>query len=154
MRTGAADVCGKATLSAAGVVSAAGLSAPFWQPASSSAAASSPRTDHRNAFGRVDLGRGFAARQGMPFLDTDEAVVARYGPIAGIFSAYGEHYFRDFDHMLTYDAHYVTSADGGEAFDYYPIGADEVKYTAEEYLPSLEDMKIYAEQLGHADRFA
>ncbi|MCQ1950337.1 MULTISPECIES: shikimate kinase [Arthrobacter] len=47
------------------------------------------------AAGKSVVGRGFAARQGMPFLDTDEAVVARYGPIAGIFSAYGEHYFRE-----------------------------------------------------------
>jgi hypothetical protein len=65
----------------------------------------------------------------------------------------GEHAYRDFDHVLTYDAYYVTSADGGKEFGHYPIGAKVVKLTAKEYLPTLEDMKTYAARLGYPDRF-
>ena len=66
----------------------------------------------------------------------------------------GEHTFRDFDHMLTYDAYYVTGVDGGEEFQNRPIGGETVKYSPEEWLPAYEDMVIYAEQLGYPDRFA
>lgn len=66
----------------------------------------------------------------------------------------GEHSFRDFDHMLTYDAYFITGVDGGEEFDGRPIGGDAVKYTPDQWLPALEDMKIYAETLGYPDRFA
>lgn len=66
----------------------------------------------------------------------------------------GEHTFRDFDHMLTYDAYYVTGVDGGEEFSHRPIGGDAVKYLPDEWLPTLEDMAIYAEQLGYPERFA
>jgi ABC-type branched-subunit amino acid transport system substrate-binding protein len=65
----------------------------------------------------------------------------------------GEHRYRDFDHVLTYDAYYVTSADGGAEFGHYPIGTDVVKFTSDEYLPALEDMKVYAAQLGYPNRF-
>lgn len=66
----------------------------------------------------------------------------------------GEHVFREFDHMLTYDAYYITGVDGGEAFGGRPIGGDTVKYLPEEWLPAEADMKIYAEQLGYPARFA
>jgi branched-chain amino acid transport system substrate-binding protein len=65
----------------------------------------------------------------------------------------GEHKFRDFDHTLTYDVYFVTSADGGEKFSHYPIGANAQKLTADQYLPTLEDMKIYAREIGYPDRF-
>lgn len=68
---------------------------------------------------------------------------------------FGEHLFRDFDHVLTFDGWYVTSTDGGEEFDHFPIGnADDICYGWEEWLPSLEDMKTYAAQMGYPDRFA
>lgn len=65
----------------------------------------------------------------------------------------GEHTFRDFDHVLTYDAYYVTGVDGGEEFDGRPIGGDAVKYAPDEWLPAYEDMVIYAKQLGYPNRF-
>lgn len=69
--------------------------------------------------------------------------------------AFGEHLFRDFDHVLTFDGWYVTSADGGEEFDHYPIGdGNDICYHWQDWLPSLEDMKAYAQQMGYPDRFA
>jgi ABC-type branched-subunit amino acid transport system substrate-binding protein len=65
----------------------------------------------------------------------------------------GEHRYRDFDHMLTYDAYYVTSVDGGAEFGNYPVGTNAVRFTPDQYLPALEDMKIYAAQLGYSGRF-
>lgn len=65
----------------------------------------------------------------------------------------GEHTFRDFDHVLTYDAYYVTGVDGGEKFGGRPIGGETVKYAPSEWLPTYEDMVIYAKQLGYPNRF-
>lgn len=69
-------------------------------------------------------------------------------------SAFGEHMFRDFDHVLTFDGWFVTSTDGGEELGHFPIGnQDDICYHWNEWLPTEEDMKVYAEQLGYADRF-
>lgn len=65
----------------------------------------------------------------------------------------GEHFFRDFDHQLTYDAYYVTGVDGGAKFDGRAIGGNGVRYSAAEWLPTKEDMIIYAKQLGYPNRF-
>ena len=65
----------------------------------------------------------------------------------------GTHTFRDFDHVLTYDAYYVTGVDGGEEFNGRPIGGSTVRYSPEEWLPAYEDMVIYAEKLGYPNRF-
>ena len=58
----------------------------------------------------------------------------------------GTHTFRDFDHVLTYDAYYVTGVDGGEKFNGRPIGGSTVRYSPEEWLPAYEDMVIYAKK--------
>lgn len=65
----------------------------------------------------------------------------------------GTHTFRDFDHVLTYDAYYVTGVDGGEKFNGRPIGGSTVRYSPEEWLPAYEDMVIYAKKLGYPNRF-
>ena len=44
--------------------------------------------------GKSAVGRELAARLGVPFLDTDEAIVAVAGPIPGIFASRGESGFR------------------------------------------------------------
>ena len=44
--------------------------------------------------GKTAVGRELAARLGLPFLDTDAAIVAAAGPIPGIFEARGESGFR------------------------------------------------------------
>jgi len=67
---------------------------------------------------------------------------------------FGEHYFRDFDHCLTFNGWFVTSADGGEENGHYPIGdGNDICYSGDEWLPSLEDMKAYAIEMGYPDRF-
>ena len=47
------------------------------------------------AAGKSVVGRSYAARAGLPFVDTDELVVERHGPIADLFTARGERYFRE-----------------------------------------------------------
>ena len=47
------------------------------------------------AAGKSVVGRGYAARRGLRFIDTDEAVVERYGPISDLFSSRGECFFRE-----------------------------------------------------------
>ena len=47
------------------------------------------------AAGKSVVGRGYAARAGLPFVDTDEAVVERYGPIPELFTSRGECFFRE-----------------------------------------------------------
>ena len=47
------------------------------------------------AAGKSAVGRELAARHGNPFVDTDQLVVDRYGPIADLFLSRGERYFRE-----------------------------------------------------------
>ena len=66
----------------------------------------------------------------------------------------GEHYFRDFDHQLTFDYYYgVSTAEGSEAYQGNPVAGNIVVYPADELLPTLDEMKEYAEVLGVTDRF-
>jgi shikimate kinase len=44
--------------------------------------------------GKTRLGRRAAKLLGLPFTDTDKTIVAEHGPIADIFDAHGEPYFR------------------------------------------------------------
>ena len=44
--------------------------------------------------GKTRIGRRVAKLLGVPFVDTDKRIVASHGPIAEIFTHYGEPYFR------------------------------------------------------------
>lgn len=46
------------------------------------------------AAGKTRVGKRLAKRLGLPFVDTDAAVVAEHGPIPGIFAEHGEPHFR------------------------------------------------------------
>lgn len=66
----------------------------------------------------------------------------------------GEHSFRELDNQLTFDYYYgVSSEEGSEAYAGSPVAADIITYSAEELLPSEQEMKDYAETLGVTDRF-
>lgn len=66
----------------------------------------------------------------------------------------GEHHFRDLDNQLTFDYYYgVSSEEGSEAYKGNPVATDIITYSADEILPTEEEMKAYAEVLGVKDRF-
>lgn len=66
----------------------------------------------------------------------------------------GEHHYRELDNQLTFDYYYgVTTEEGTEAYNNSPIATDVVTYTADEVLPTEDEMKAYAETLGVTDRF-
>lgn len=91
--------------------------------------------------------------EGKDYMDADALVAALEG---ASFEAVGsEHHFRDFDHQLTMDMYFIDSVDGGEELGHLPIPADQTAiHKGEEYLPTKEDMKWYAEEiLGITDRF-
>lgn len=63
----------------------------------------------------------------------------------------GEHKFRELDNQLTFDVYYGTSTKkGSEAFGGNPVAADIHTFTADEILPTKQEMKSYAEKLGVA----
>jgi shikimate kinase len=49
------------------------------------------------AAGKSKIGRRVARSLGVPFTDTDRAIVARYGPIPEIFEREGESVFREYE---------------------------------------------------------
>lgn len=60
----------------------------------------------------------------------------------------------ELDNQLTFDYYYgVSTQEGSEAYNNSPIATDIVAYTADEVLPTEEEMKAYAETLGVTDRF-
>ena len=66
----------------------------------------------------------------------------------------GEHHFRELDNQLTFDYYYgVSTQEGSEPYNGSPIATDIVTYTADEILPTQEEMEAYAETLGVTDRF-
>jgi shikimate kinase len=46
------------------------------------------------AVGKSVIGAELAKALGVEFVDTDQQIVAKYGPVAHIFASHGEHYFR------------------------------------------------------------
>ncbi len=59
-----------------------------------------------------------------------------------------EHHFRDVDHQLTMELFYVDAVDAGEENDHLAMPADvNAVYQADEYLPTLEEMKDYGENV-------
>ncbi len=75
------------------------------------------------ATGKTAVGRSIAGRHRMTFIDTDRRIVARHGPIPGIFASQGEEAFRRFEadivrEVLTEDAgRVVVSLGGGAVLD-------------------------------------
>ena len=49
------------------------------------------------ASGKSTVGKSLAAALSLPFVDTDELIVAAHGSIASIFAAHGEQRFRDLE---------------------------------------------------------
>lgn len=66
-----------------------------------------------------------------------------------------EHHFRDIDHQLTMDIYFIEATDAGEEYHHYAKPKDpNAVYSADEYLPSKEEMKEYGEKvLGVKGRF-
>ncbi|MCG2624641.1 shikimate kinase [Arthrobacter sp. I2-34] len=49
------------------------------------------------ASGKSTIGHAFAAEHGLDFADSDKRIVDRHGPIPAIFTALGEHAFRELE---------------------------------------------------------
>ncbi len=60
----------------------------------------------------------------------------------------GDHYFRDFDNQMVFDAYYVVSEDGGEKLDHLAIASLDTKYVGDTWLPTYEEMDEYAQEIG------
>ena len=72
------------------------------------------------------------------------------------FTEFGsEHHFRDFDHQLTMELFFVDAVDAGEEYDHLAMPADLTAiHSAEDYLPTMDEMKTYGEEvLGVTGRF-
>ena len=54
--------------------------------------------------GKSSIGRRLAKRLGVPFVDTDQRIVAAHGPIAELFAERGEPAFRDLERAVVADA--------------------------------------------------
>jgi len=70
--------------------------------------------------GKTRLGRRVARTLGVPFTDTDKAIVAEYGPITAIFDEHGEPHFRALERAAVHAAlmgEGVVSLGGGAVLD-------------------------------------
>ena len=66
----------------------------------------------------------------------------------------GVHEFRALDNQLTFNYYYgVSSEEGSDAYGGNPTATDIITYSAEDLLPTEEEMKAYAETIGVTDRF-
>jgi shikimate kinase len=54
--------------------------------------------------GKSSIGRKLAKRLGVPFIDTDQRIVARHGPIADLFAERGEPGFRALERAVVVEA--------------------------------------------------
>jgi shikimate kinase len=54
--------------------------------------------------GKSSVGRRLAKRLGVPFIDTDQRIVARHGPIADLFAERGEPAFRALERAVVAEA--------------------------------------------------
>ncbi|GAC1308824.1 MAG: shikimate kinase AroK [Vulcanimicrobiaceae bacterium] len=78
------------------------------------------------AAGKTTIGRHLARELGMPFVDTDEIIVARSGPIAELFAHGGEPRFREAEYAAVREAlagPLAVIALGGGAVTYPPTQA-------------------------------
>jgi len=72
------------------------------------------------AAGKTKIARRVARGLSVPFIDTDQRIVERYGPIAEIFSREGEEYFRVIEREVVAEAlaeEAVVSLGGGAVLD-------------------------------------
>jgi shikimate kinase len=72
------------------------------------------------AAGKTRVGKRLARRLGVTFIDTDAVIVARYGPISGIFAQQGESAFRAIERDVVAEALQlggVVSFGGGAVLD-------------------------------------
>jgi Shikimate kinase len=72
------------------------------------------------AAGKSRIGRRLATRLGVPFIDTDQAIVAAHGPIPAIFAEHGEAHFRRLEREIVHAAlatSSVVSLGGGAVLD-------------------------------------
>lgn len=70
--------------------------------------------------GKTRVGKRVARALGIPFTDTDKVIVAEHGPIADIFDAHGESYFRALERAAVHAAlggEGVVSLGGGAVLD-------------------------------------
>ncbi|NNC10597.1 shikimate kinase [Planctomonas sp. JC2975] len=72
------------------------------------------------AAGKTRVGKRLARRLGVPFIDTDAVIVAKHGPISGIFAERGEQEFRAIERTVVSEALAlggVVSFGGGAVLD-------------------------------------
>lgn len=70
--------------------------------------------------GKTRLGKRIAKTLGVPFIDTDKRIVARYGPISEIFAQHGEATFREYEREVVSRAlreRAVVTLGGGAVLD-------------------------------------
>jgi len=70
--------------------------------------------------GKTRIGKRVAKLLGVPFIDTDKAIVAEHGPITQIFADHGEARFRELERAAVADAlsqRAVVSLGGGAVID-------------------------------------
>lgn len=100
----------------------------------------------------IGLGLQACVDAGIDYTDP-QALAEAIGGISWTDST-GEHHFRELDNQLTFDYYYgVSTQEGSEAYNGSPIATDIVTYTADEILPTQEEMEAYAQTLGVTDRF-
>lgn len=66
--------------------------------------------------GKSAVGKRVAREVALPFIDTDERIVAKHGPIADIFAEHGEEYFRAIERLEVHESlseHAVVALGGG-----------------------------------------
>ena len=95
------------------------------------------------------LGIKDCAEAGEDYMDSE--VLTSYIKNVSWTDATGEHKFRDLDNQLTFNVYYGTTAENPDYVE--PVADEYLTYTSEEALPTEEEMKAYAEQLGVTDRF-
>ena len=82
---------------------------------------------------------------------TDSEVLTQYIKNISWTDSTGVHEFRDLDNQLTFNVYYGTTEKVEGWVE--PISPSYKTYTAEECLPTQEEMAEYAQKLGVNDRF-
>ena len=82
---------------------------------------------------------------------TDSEVLTQYIKNISWTDSTGVHQFRDLDNQLTFNVYYGTTEKVEGWVE--PISPSYKTYTAEECLPTQEEMAEYAQKLGVDDRF-
>jgi shikimate kinase len=100
--------------------------------------------------GKSRIGKRIAKRLDLPFIDTDQRIVAQHGAIPDIFSTHGEPHFRGLERIEVEKAlheHAVVSLGGGAILDpntraeLGPLSVVQLEVTAEFVAPRLANGK-------------